>query len=101
MDINELLRTSGPISHDDAGRLIDAGADALDAGDAEAALERFWRAGSSTPGSGLALAIVRSLVLGSRGSLELFDNEPSGLAVAVTFASSVPAGSSRVRSRVS
>jgi len=41
VDINELLRTSGPISHDDAGRLIDAGADALDAGDAEAALECF------------------------------------------------------------
>jgi membrane associated rhomboid family serine protease len=47
VDINELLRTSGPISHDDAGRLIDAGADALDAGDAEAALECFWRAAGS------------------------------------------------------
>lgn len=47
MEINELLRTSGPISHDDAGRLIDSGADALDAGDAEVALECFWRAAGS------------------------------------------------------
>lgn len=47
MELNELLRSSGPISHEDAGRLIDAGADALDAGDAEAALERFWRAAGS------------------------------------------------------
>jgi membrane associated rhomboid family serine protease len=47
VEINELLRTSGPISHDDAGRLIDSGADALDAGDAEVALECFWRAAGS------------------------------------------------------
>ncbi|MGA1353327.1 MAG: rhomboid family intramembrane serine protease [Candidatus Limnocylindrus sp.] len=47
MELNELLRSSGPISHEEAGRLIDAGADALDAGDAEAALERFWRAAGS------------------------------------------------------
>lgn len=47
MEINELLRTSGPISRDDAGRLIDSGADALDAGDAEVALECFWRAAGS------------------------------------------------------
>lgn len=47
MEIDELLRTSGPISHDDAGRLIDSGADALDAGDVEVALECFWRAAGS------------------------------------------------------
>ncbi len=47
MELNELLRSSGPISHEEAGRLLDAGADALDAGDAEAALERFWRAAGS------------------------------------------------------
>jgi membrane associated rhomboid family serine protease len=47
VEINELLRASGPIRDDDAGRLIDAGADALDAGDAEGALERFWRAAGS------------------------------------------------------
>jgi len=47
VEIDELLRTSGPISHDDAGRLIDSGADALDAGDAEVALECFWRAAGS------------------------------------------------------
>jgi membrane associated rhomboid family serine protease len=47
VELNELLRSSGPISHEEAGRLIDAGADALDAGDAEAALERFWRAAGS------------------------------------------------------
>ncbi|MFZ9268726.1 MAG: rhomboid family intramembrane serine protease [Candidatus Limnocylindrus sp.] len=47
MELNELLRSGGPISHEEAGRLIDAGADALDAGDAEAALERFWRAAGS------------------------------------------------------
>jgi len=47
VEIDELLRTSGPISHDDAGRLIDSGADALDAGDVEVALECFWRAAGS------------------------------------------------------
>ena len=35
MELDELLESSGPISPSDAGRLIDAGADALDAGDAE------------------------------------------------------------------
>ena len=41
------MRSNGPISHEEAGRLIDAGADALDAGDAEAALQLFWRAAGS------------------------------------------------------
>lgn len=44
MELDELLESSGPISPSDAGRLIDAGADALDAGDAELALSYFWRA---------------------------------------------------------
>ncbi len=47
MELEELLRSNGPISHEEAGRLIDAGADALDAGDAEAALQLFWRAAGS------------------------------------------------------
>ena len=41
------MRSNGPINHEEAGRLIDAGADALDAGDAEAALQLFWRAAGS------------------------------------------------------
>ena len=41
------MRSNGPISHEEAGRLIDAGADALDAGDAEAAMQLFWRAAGS------------------------------------------------------
>ena len=44
MELNELLESNGPISASDAGRLIDAGADALDAGDAELALNYFLRA---------------------------------------------------------
>ena len=44
MELDELLELSGPISPSDAGRLIDAGADALEAGDAELALSYFWRA---------------------------------------------------------
>jgi membrane associated rhomboid family serine protease len=47
VELEELLRSNGPISHEEAGRLIDAGADALDAGDAEAALQLFWRAAGS------------------------------------------------------
>ncbi len=47
MELEELLRSNGPISHEEAGRLIDAGADALDAGDAEAAMQLFWRAAGS------------------------------------------------------
>lgn len=47
MEVNNLLRSTGPINAEDAGRLIDAGADALDRGDAEAALELFWRAAGS------------------------------------------------------
>jgi membrane associated rhomboid family serine protease len=47
VELEELVRSSGPISHEEAGRLIDAGADALDAGDAEAALQLFWRAAGS------------------------------------------------------
>ena len=44
MELDELLESNGPISPSDAGRLIDAGADALDAGDAELALSYFFRA---------------------------------------------------------
>jgi tetratricopeptide (TPR) repeat protein len=44
VELNELLESNGPISASDAGRLIDAGADALDAGDAELALNYFLRA---------------------------------------------------------
>jgi membrane associated rhomboid family serine protease len=47
VELEELLRSNGPISHEEAGRLIDAGADALDAGDAEAAMQLFWRAAGS------------------------------------------------------
>jgi len=47
VELDELLQVGGPISPSDATRLIDAGADALDAGDAERALGYFWRAAGS------------------------------------------------------
>ena len=47
MELHELLEANGPIGLSDAGRLVDAGADALDAGDAERALSYFWRAAGS------------------------------------------------------
>jgi signal transduction histidine kinase len=57
----------------------------LDADDRRRALERFWQADETSPGSGLGLSIVRELVEGSGGSLSLEPNDGSGLAAVVTL----------------
>jgi signal transduction histidine kinase len=49
------------------------------------ALERFWRADRSEPGTGLGLPIAAALAKASGGSLELRDGSSGGLVVAVTL----------------
>ena len=49
----------------------------------ERALDRFWRADRSTPGTGLGLPIAAALARASGGSLELRDAPQGGLAVVV------------------
>ncbi len=49
----------------------------------ERAFDRFWRAGSGTPGLGLGLAITRRLVEVDGGTVELRDGPEGGLEVVV------------------
>ena len=49
----------------------------------ERALDRFWRADRSTPGTGLGLPIAAALARASGGSLELHDAPGGGLSVTV------------------
>ena len=49
------------------------------------ALERFWRADRSTPGTGLGLPIATALAKASGGGLELADGQGGGLSVRVTL----------------
>lgn len=56
------------------------------------ALERFWRADPSTPGSGLGLPIAKALAESSGGSLELSDADCGGLAVRVALSASAKSG---------
>jgi signal transduction histidine kinase len=51
----------------------------------ERALDRFWRADRSTPGTGLGLPIAAALAKASGGSLELRDAPERGLAVIVSL----------------
>ena len=51
----------------------------------ERALDRFWRADRSTPGTGLGLPIAAALARASGGSLELRDAPQGGLAVVVSL----------------
>jgi signal transduction histidine kinase len=51
----------------------------------ERALDRFWRADRSTPGTGLGLPIAAALARASGGSLELHDAPQGGLAVVVSL----------------
>jgi signal transduction histidine kinase len=51
----------------------------------ERALERFWRAHRSTPGTGLGLPIAAALAKASGGALELRDGPAGGLSVRVTL----------------
>jgi signal transduction histidine kinase len=52
------------------------------------ALERFWRADRSVPGTGLGLPIANALAKASGGSLVLHDSPAGGLAVTVTLRAS-------------
>jgi len=54
------------------------------------AVERFWRADRSTPGTGLGLPIVATLARASGGSLELSDGASGGLTVRVTLPAASP-----------
>jgi signal transduction histidine kinase len=49
------------------------------------ALDRFWRADRSTPGTGLGLPIAAALAKASGGSLELHDAPGGGLVVVVSL----------------
>jgi signal transduction histidine kinase len=49
------------------------------------ALERFWRADRSTPGTGLGLPIAAALAQASGGGLDLADGQAGGLSVQVTL----------------
>ena len=51
----------------------------------ERALDRFWRADRSTPGTGLGLPIAAALAGASGGSLELRDAPQGGLVVVVSL----------------
>ena len=53
--------------------------------DKERALERFWRADRSMPGTGLGLPIAAALARASGGSLGLSDGPSGGLSVRVTL----------------
>jgi signal transduction histidine kinase len=49
------------------------------------ALERFWRADRSAPGTGLGLPIAAELAKASGGGLDLADSQAGGLSVKVTL----------------
>ena len=49
------------------------------------ALERFWRADRSAPGTGLGLPIAAELAKASGGGLALADSQAGGLSVQVTL----------------
>jgi signal transduction histidine kinase len=52
------------------------------------ALQRFWRGGTATPGTGLGLPIVEALAVASGGALELRDGPAGGLEVVVELPAS-------------
>ena len=55
----------------------------LTADEREQALERFWRADSTSAGTGLGLSIVRSLAEASGGTVQLEPNTPTGVVAVV------------------
>ncbi|MEZ5381690.1 MAG: ATP-binding protein [Microthrixaceae bacterium] len=56
------------------------------------ALERFWRGGQATPGSGLGLPIALGLAEASGGGLTLADRPGGGLSVEVSLLVAAPPG---------
>ena len=59
------------------------------------ALDRFWRADRSSPGTGLGLPIAAALAKASGGSLELADSPSGGLQAAVSLPAVSPADRTR------
>jgi signal transduction histidine kinase len=59
------------------------------------ALDRFWRAKRSSPGTGLGLPIAAALAKASGGSLDLRDSASGGLSVSVSLPAGTPAAASR------
>lgn len=53
------------------------------------ALDRFWRLGTATAGTGLGLPIARALAEASGGSLRLDDSPAGGLAVTVVLPAAI------------
>jgi signal transduction histidine kinase len=74
--------TDGPTSTDLS---ISDNGSGLDPSQKAQALDRFWRANPATPGTGLGLSIVKSLVDASRATIDLRENVPHGLTVAIAF----------------
>jgi signal transduction histidine kinase len=64
--------------------IADAGSELSDEQKARA-LDRFWRLGRVTPGTGLGLPIACALAEASGGSLRLGDSPAGGLAVTVAL----------------
>lgn len=57
----------------------------LDEDSKKRALERFWRGDNSKHGTGLGLAVVKTLAEAAGGSVSLDDRQGAGLAVTVTL----------------
>lgn len=72
--------TAGTTRHELA--IVDQGA-GLSPDDRRHALERFWQADTTSPGSGLGLSIVQSIVEASGGTISLDANAPTGLIVRI------------------
>jgi signal transduction histidine kinase len=64
--------------------IADNGSGLSDA-DKTQALTRFWRSDTSIAGTGLGLAIAETIVRTSGGTIELLDNQPTGLVARFTL----------------
>jgi signal transduction histidine kinase len=80
-----------------SGRTIADEGPGLDGADKTAAFERFWRADTSGPGTGLGMAIAHNIITASGGTMALSDNTPTGLVVIVTLPTATVASEGRPR----